>query len=110
MASTLTVKVTKKKCNNEVLWEGTASVAGARPTKLTKSKSQDTTFSTAGAVKKAAEKFATTHGYEGVKFDEAAAAKTTTVSKTSKTASKTPTKSSKMVKAQSICTFTPATV
>lgn len=84
MSSTLTVKVTKRKFNDAVVWEGTAAVQGARPTKLTKSKSQETAFSTASAVKKAAEKFATTHGYAGVKFDEPAAP-ATKVSKTGKT-------------------------
>jgi hypothetical protein len=85
MSSTLAVKVTKRKHNGTEVWEGTASVQGARPTKLTKSKSQETAFSTATAVKKAAEKFATTHGYASVKFDEPTTAK---VSKTAKTTTK----------------------
>lgn len=83
MSNTLTVKVTKRKFNGSEVWEGTASVQGVRPTKLTKSKSQETAFSTAGAVKKAAEKFATTHGYAGVKFDEKTVS--VKVSKTTKT-------------------------
>jgi hypothetical protein len=71
--------------NGEDLWEGTLAIQGVRPTKLTKSKSQETTFSTAGAVKKAAEKFASTHGYSDVKYAEPTATK---VSKTSKTTTK----------------------
>jgi hypothetical protein len=88
MSNTLTVKVTKRKHNGTEVWEGTASVQGARPTKLTKSKSQETAFSTASAVKKAAEKFASSHGYAGVKFDEPTAAAGTKVSKTAKTTKK----------------------
>lgn len=99
MSSTLTVKVTKRKHNGTEVWEGTASVQGARPTKLTKSKSQETAFSTASAVKKAAEKFATTHGYAGVKFDE----KTPASTKVSKTA-KTTTKKAAAPKKEGTCT------
>jgi hypothetical protein len=84
MSNTLSVKLTKRKHNGDDIWEGTVAVQGVRPTKLTKSKSQETAFSTSSAVKKAAEKFATTHGYAGVKFDEPAAT-STKVSKTGKT-------------------------
>lgn len=86
--STLNVKVTRRKHNGEEVWEGTVNVQGVRPTKLTKSKSQETAFSTSGAVKKAAEKFAANHGYAGVKFDEPTVAPSTKVSKTSKTTTK----------------------
>jgi hypothetical protein len=107
MSSTLAVKVTRRRHNGEDIWEGTVSVQGVRPTKLTKSKSQETGFSTSSAVKKAAEKFATNHGYAGVKFDEPAA--TTKVSKTSKTSTKksTPTKKSESCSAP-VVTSTPA--
>lgn len=102
MTSTLNVKVTKRKSNGSELWEGTASIKGAIPTKLTKSKSKETVFNTASAVKKAAEKFADNHGYVGVKFVEPTVA--AKVSKTNKSATKKKSsKSSSSKKSETAC-------
>ena len=84
MLNALSVKISKRRHDGEEIWEGTLSLQGARPTKLTKSKSQETSFANASAVRKAAERFAAAHNYDGVKFEEPAQS-SDKISKTAKT-------------------------
>lgn len=64
----LEVKVTEKKAKTEgekPAWEGTVSVPGLKPTKLTR-KDGSTLFSTKATVSSAAKRLATSLGFDGV--------------------------------------------
>lgn len=66
--SNLQIKVTEKKAKVEgekPTWEGTVSVPGLKPTKLTR-KDGSTLFSTKATVASAAKKLATSLGFDGV--------------------------------------------
>lgn len=85
--SSLQVKITKRRHDGKDMWEGVVSLPNTKPTKLTKSKSQETAFGTRGAVVAAAEKFAERFNFtDGIKVSEAGArASTDTAVKASKT-------------------------
>jgi hypothetical protein len=104
--SKLTVKVSAKQKNGTESWEGTVSLPGARPTKLTRKSDNSTSFSTRSAVNSAAQRFAETYGFSGI---EAPVAKATTVKKAAKKKAATTKKSTaKKASKKSTSNSTPA--
>ncbi len=89
MSKNLVVKISKRNNNGAEAWEGTVNLPGALPTKLAKSKTQESKFSTRSAVTAAAKNFATRYGFADVRFEGITDAKTTT----KKSASKRPSSS-----------------
>ena len=67
--STLQCKISKRKHDGEEVWEGTIALQGIRPTKLTKSRTQETAFSREADVRRAATSFAKRHQYDDVVYD-----------------------------------------
>ena len=71
----LLVKVSKRTANGVESWEGTANLPGLTPAKVTKSKTNESKFSTRSALTSAAQKLATRYGFSEVKFEGAGVAK-----------------------------------
>lgn len=68
--SNLICKITKKKRDGADSWEGTVTLPNVAPTKLIKTKTRESTFSTRAQVVSAAERFAQKFGFDGVSIDE----------------------------------------
>lgn len=92
MSNALVVKIARRRHDGAEFYEGTASIQGARPTKLTKSKTEETAFSREADLRRAAASFAKRHSYGEVKFEGGTNAK---VNKTAKTTTKKPCSKSK---------------
>lgn len=71
---TLTVKVTSRTQEGSQAWEGTVTLAGVRPSKLTRKSDGSTHFSTRAAVVQAANNFANSHNYSSADCGEVASA------------------------------------
>lgn len=76
MSNTLQVRVTSRKSATENWFEGTVSIAGLKPTKLSRKSDGSTQFSSRSALSGAARNVAKSLGYSDVDFGEQAAAKT----------------------------------
>lgn len=68
--SNLIVKVRRKVTNGTESWEGTASLPGVQPTKITKSKGSEVSFSTLASLTSAAKKVAVRYNFTDVQMDE----------------------------------------
>lgn len=95
MTTKLVCKITKKNVNGSDVFEGQVELQGAKPTKLTKAKTGETTFGSRSTVNNAAQKFAERHGFEGVEFTEPGAKKEKATSSKTAKGSKTRTSSKK---------------
>jgi hypothetical protein len=71
MSKNLTVKVTKRVTKGEESWEGTVNLPGVAPTKLVKSKTNESKFTTRNALTGAAQRLASRYGFADVKFEGA---------------------------------------
>lgn len=71
----LVVKVSRKTKDGVESWEGTVSLPGVAPTKLTKSKGSESKFNTRSALTTAAQKLAARYGFGDVEFEGATDAK-----------------------------------
>ncbi len=69
MSNNLRVKITKRTTDGVESWEGTASLPGVKPTKLTKAKSNESKFSTRSALTSAAQRLADRYGFSDVEFE-----------------------------------------
>jgi hypothetical protein len=81
--SNLIVKVTKRTTNGNSSWEGTANLPGVRPTKIVKSKTSESTFTTRSALTGAAQRLAVRYGFNDVKFEGESEPTSTKTKKTS---------------------------
>jgi hypothetical protein len=68
MSNALEVKVTARKGDGQEWWEGTVTLDGVKPTKLTRKSDGMTRFTTKSAVQGAARRFAERYGYSGADF------------------------------------------
>jgi hypothetical protein len=76
MSKNLLVKITKRTTKGIESWEGTANLPGVLPTKLTKSKTNESKFSTRSALTSAAQRLATRYGFSDVQFEGVGTEKT----------------------------------
>lgn len=83
----LLVKVSKRTTNGVESWEGTANLPGLTPAKVTKSKTDDSKFSTRSTLERAAQKLAVRYGFSEVKFEGAAPSDKPKARRTKKTES-----------------------
>jgi hypothetical protein len=83
MSKNLIVKITKRTADGVEAWEGTASLPGVRPSKIVKSKSDESKFSTRSALTSAAQRLATRYGFSDVRFEGAGSETNSTKSKKS---------------------------
>jgi len=65
----LLVKVSKRTKDGVESWEGTATLPGFAPTKLTKLKTNDSRFRTRSSLTDAARRIANRYGFTEVKFE-----------------------------------------
>src|SRR3954470_22562515 len=72
MNTKLVCKITKKTVEGSDLWEGQVSLQGAKPTKLTKSKTGETTFGSKSSLSASARAFAERLGFDSVEFTDSA--------------------------------------
>jgi hypothetical protein len=78
MNKLLKCKISQRKVDGLQVYEGTVELPGARATKLAKSSSNETTYSSRSLLEKAARQFATRLGFNDVDFGGSA---TTTANK-----------------------------
>lgn len=90
MSNVLSVKVTSRKVEGQDVWEATATLDGAKPTKLTRKADGSTQYSSRSAAQGAAKRFAERYGYTGgVDFGTPVEAKPAVVKKAAKRSANT---------------------
>lgn len=70
MSKNLNVKISKRNTNGTDTWEGTVALPGVAPTKLLKSKTNESLFFTRSGLTSAAQRLAARYGFSEVKFQE----------------------------------------
>lgn len=65
----LHVKVSKRTSNGAESWEGTVSLPGLLPTKVAKTNTTDSKFTTRSALTSAAQRLAARYGFDDVEFE-----------------------------------------
>ena len=68
MSKNLNVKVSKRSTKGTEAWEGTVTLPGVAPTKLLKSKTNESLFLTRYGLATAAQRLAERYGFSEVKF------------------------------------------
>ena len=71
----LPVRIRESKKDGVSYYDGTVELAGVLPTKITKSRSRETKFSSRTTLTQSANSFAKRHGYSGVDTDTAKSTK-----------------------------------
>jgi hypothetical protein len=88
----LMVKISKRTKDGVESWEGTVTLPGVLPTKLTKSKTEESKFSTRSTLISAAQRLATRYGFIEVQFEGVGVEKPSVEKKTEKPRRKTESK------------------
>lgn len=75
MSNPLQVKVTSRKSSDDAseFWEGTVTLEGVKPTKLSRKSDSSTKFTSRSSVVGAARRFAERYGYSDIDLGESAA-------------------------------------
>lgn len=92
MSNTLSVRVTNRKTETGAFYEGTVSISGLKPTKLSRKSDGSTQFPTKSALSGAARNLAKSLGFANVDITDAAAATNKVAAKKSATPKAKPAK------------------